>query len=87
MLEERPTQCERILAILSDGEWHSGEEFLAARISRFHARFVELKRSRKYRHLMAGKTIESRPGQALDDGFRPFNEYRLVAVDGEHDDT
>ena len=38
-----PTQCERILEVLADGEWHTAFMFLSMGIPRYGARIWELK--------------------------------------------
>lgn len=46
-LIEKPTQCNRILAVLkrADGEWVSGRHFLLGMLlSQYHARIFELQK-------------------------------------------
>lgn len=62
--QARPTQAERVVAILRDGSWHSTLSFIDAGILRAGARIYELR--------LAGHAIETRrrPGSQI-------HEYRL----------
>ena len=60
MKNSNPTQCQRILQRLEDGEWHSVTEFLQMYIPRYSARLLELKKNgyKFEKRKMPGKTYE-----------------------------
>lgn len=67
----RPTQAHRVLAILSDGAWHCGVEFVTLHppILRYSARVSDLQEPGR------GHRIESRPCRQHD---HPVYEFRLL---------
>lgn len=53
MKNSNPSQCQRVIKHLSDGQWHSVMEFQAMNIPRYSARICELRKK--------GFNLEKRP--------------------------
>lgn len=64
------TGCERVLRVLSDGEWHTARELYASTYCVVHSRMSDL---RKRGHLIEHRVTHGRDASG--------HEYRLLSSD------